>query len=503
MITPELMTESVPAAIVYSIKPLLAVLIPAIAGLLILITGESRRNLREFWTILAASLNFTLILSLLPQALNNQTVICHIASVAANLDFQLRVDSLGIFFALISSGLWIVTSFYSIGFMRAGGYQQQTRYFFCFALIISAAIGIAFSGDLFSLFIFYEILTVSTYPLVVHKETAEAVASGRKYLIYTLSGGALILLAISLTYWHAGSVSFVPGGFLPDMTSGLFYAIFAAFILGFGVKAGLMPMHEWLPSAMVAPTPVSALLHAVAVVKAGVFGILRVLWYVFGPERLQTSGANLIMLYFVGVTVLVAALLALVENNLKRRLAFSTINSLALIILGAALLTESSIVGSMLHLVNHALMKITLFFVAGAIYTQTHKEKVSELSGIGRQMPLTMACFAAASFGLAGLPPFCGFVSKWYLCLGSIESGHLLFLGLILCSALLDIAIFFPIVYRAFFLPPAGEQHIKEAPKLILVPTIFCALLTVVMGIYPNALGRFWDLAKTTMMLLI
>ncbi|MFC1524858.1 monovalent cation/H+ antiporter subunit D family protein [Planctomycetota bacterium] len=486
---------------VYSIKPLLAILVSITAGILILLTGEKYRNLRETWTIMAAIAKLILISSLLPLVLAGQNIICTIATLAPNLAIQLKVDSLGLGFGILASGLWLATSFYSIGYMRTSTSPQQTRYFFCFAMALAATIGIAFAANLFTLFIFYEMLTIATYPLVAHKETPEAIKAGRKYLIYTLTAASLIMLGMGLTYWLTGTLDFKSGGFLSgELSKGILYFLFAAFIIGFGTKAAIMPLHEWLPSAMVAPTPVSALLHAVAVVKAGVFGCLRIIWYVFGPERLQELGLGSVLLYVVAATVIISALLALVQDHLKRRLAFSTINSLALIILGAALLSPSASTGSILHLINHACMKITLFFVAGAIYVRTHKENISQLSGIGRQMPLTMACFAIGAFGLAGIPPVCGFVSKWYLCLGALEAKQLIFLGIIMISALLDIAIFFPIIYQAFFNPTNSQEKttIKEAPFLILAPIVFCAMFSIILGLAPNTFARFLDLAQMT-----
>ncbi len=486
---------------VYSIKPLLAIIVSITAGILILLTGEKYRNLRETWTIIAAIAKLIIISSLLPLVLAGQNIICTIVTLAPNLAIQLKVDSFGLCFGLLSSGLWLATSFYSIGYVRSLKSHQQTRYFFCFAMALSATIGIAFAANLFTFFIFYEMLTIATYPLVAHKETPEAIKAGRKYLIYTLTAGTLIMFGMGVTYWLTGTLDFVAGGFIPaTLSKNIVYLLFAVFIIGFGTKAAIMPLHEWLPSAMVAPTPVSALLHAVAVVKAGVFGCLRVIWYVFGPQQLQDLGLGFILLCIVAATVIISALLALVQDNLKRRLAFSTINSLALIILGATLLSPSASVGSILHLINHACMKITLFFVAGAIYVKTHKQNISELAGIGRQMPLTMACFAIGAFGLAGIPPVCGFVSKWYLCLGALEAKQLFFFGVILVSALLDIAIFFPIIYQAFFGQSNYQEKttIKEAPTLMLAPIVFCAMFSIMLGLAPNTFVRFFDLAQMT-----
>jgi multicomponent Na+:H+ antiporter subunit D len=495
-----------------SFKPLGAVLISLTATILILLTGERRRNLREFWSITAAIGKFLLVFSMIPYILQGNILEYSIISIAPGLKLQFKVDSLGLFFALVASGLWVVTSFYSIGYIRGTKSGEQTRYFACFALVLSATMGIAFAANLLTLFIFYEILSLSTYPLVVHKQTDEAIKAGRKYLVYILGVSALLLVAIALTYRLTGTVDFTPGGFMSEhlnLGKGMLGLLFACFIIGFGTKAAIMPFHEWLPTAMVAPTPVSALLHAVAVVKAGVFGIFRIVLYVFGPKLLLDTGWSMVVAYLVSCTIIISAMIALAQDNLKRRLAFSTINSLSLIILGVVLLSESAVTGGILHLANHAFMKITLFFCAGAIYVKTHKVNISELDGIGRQMPWTMAAFTIAAFGLAGLPPICGFISKWYLALGAItaparmdeviRSGgkEQIFLAVILVSALLDIAIFFPIIYRAFF---KGNNAIKkdEASLMLVLPLVICAAMTVTLGIAPNAFMNFFQLATDT-----
>ncbi|MBW1856911.1 MAG: monovalent cation/H+ antiporter subunit D family protein, partial [Deltaproteobacteria bacterium] len=263
-------------------------------------------------------------------------------------------------------------------------------------------------------------------------------------------------------------------------------------------KAALMPMHEWLPTAMVAPTPVSALLHAVAVVKAGVFGCLRIILYVFGPALLHELDLWIILAYFAAFTVIVSGMYALAQDNLKRRLAFSTINNLSIIVMGAALLSPSSITGAIFHIGSHGFMKITLFFVAGAIYVKTHKENISELDGLGRQMPLTFGAFAVCAMGVAGTPPVCGFISKWYLALGAIEAKEVVFLFVLLISALLDIAYFFPIIYNAFFKIPEEDinPHFDEAPMRMVVPLMITAIISLILGIFPNAFFNFFNLAS-------
>lgn len=484
---------------IVTIRPFLAVLVTLITAALILFTGEKNRNLREFWTVLASLIKFGIVLSMVPFLLDGKILEYTIISLVPGVSLQFRVDPFGMLFGVLASALWIATSVYSIGYVRGLNEHGQTRYFFSFALCLSATMGIAFAGNLLTLFIFYEILTVSTYPLVVHKETKEAIMGGRKYLTYTLTAGVAILFAIIFVYTLTGTLDFKPGGFLlghGSPTTIIF--LFVVLILGFGVKAALMPMHEWLPTAMVAPTPVSALLHAVAVVKAGVFGCLRIILYVFGPQLLHSLDLWLILAYFASFTVIVSGLYALAQDNLKRRLAFSTINNLAIIIMGAALLTPSAIIGSIFHMAGHGFMKITLFFAAGSIYVKTHKENVSELDGLGRQMPLTFGAFAIGAMGVAGIPPICGFISKWFLAMGSLEAKEIVFLFVLLISALLDAAYFFPIIYNAFFKAPkeAINPLLDEAPMRMLVPLVITAIISFILGIFPNAFFNFFAIAS-------
>jgi len=484
---------------VESIRPLLAVLVTVVGALLILFTGERSRNLREFWTIAASILKFAIVISMVPFVLKGRILEYTIITLTEGVSFQLRVDQFGLFFGVLASALWIATSVYSIGYVRGLNEHAQTRYFFNFAVCLSATMGIAFAGNLLTLFMFYEVLTVATYPLVAHKETEDAIMGGRKYLAYTLTAGVVILFAIIFTYTLTGTLDFKPGGFLSGHgSSATLILLFALLILGFGVKAALMPMHEWLPTAMIAPTPVSALLHAVAVVKAGVFGCLRIILYVFGPELLHGLDLWLIVAYFASFTVLVSGMYALAQDNLKRRLAFSTINNLAIIVMGASLLTPSAITGSIFHMGSHGFMKITLFFVAGAIYVKTHKENISELDGLGRQMPLTMGAFAIGAMGIAGTPPICGFISKWYLAMGSLEAKEVFFLLVLLISALMDVAYFFPIIFNSFFKSPKEDinPHFDEAPMKMVVPLVITAIVSLILGIFPNAFFNFFNIAS-------
>ena len=484
----------------FSVIPLLAVLTPAVGALLIACTGERRANLREVCSVAAGVLLFALTASMIPDVLAGRTPEIVLFKILPGMDFAFRVDAFGLLFASGASLLWILTSFYSIGYMRSLREHAQTRYFACFALALSATIGVAFSANLFTLFLFYEVLTLVTYPLVGHKETTEARAGARKYVIYLLGAAKVLLLAaIILTYNVAGTLDFRSGGILPEVLLNeqpvLLLMIFVLFLFGFA-KNAVMPLHSWLPAAMVAPTPVSALLHAVAVVKTGVFSTLRVFLFVFGPDAMRELGADQVALGAASVTILVASLLAIGQDNLKARLAFSTVSQLSYIILGAALLNASGVLGGVAHITNHAVSKITLFLCAGSIYASTRRTEISQLSGLARRMPWTMAAFTLASLSIVGIPLTSGFVSKWYLALGTLESQNLVLLGVILLSSLLSAAYLGPIVYKAYFEeePPTHEE-VREVPWMV-APLAVSAAASLLLGLYP---GPILELAGRTL----
>lgn len=474
--------------------PLLAILVSVVGALLIAGTGERRANLRESWSIAAGVLQLAFVVSMIPDVLANRTPELVLFRILPGIELALRVDAFGLLFALGASVLWIVTSFYSIGYMRSLKEHAQTRYFACFALALSATMGVAFSANLFTLLLFYEALTLATYPLVAHKETPEARAGARKYVIYLLGAAKLLLLtAIILTYNLAGTLEFRQGGILPASQLAahpmLLSVVFALFLFGLA-KNAVMPLHSWLPAAMVAPTPVSALLHAVAVVKTGVFATLRIFLFVFGADAMRYLGADTLALVAASVTILAGSLLALGQDNLKARLAFSTVSQLSYIVLGAALLTVGGLLGSIAHITNHAVSKITLFLCAGSIYVSTHKTEVSQMSGLARQMPWTMAAFALASLSLVGIPPSSGFVSKWYLAVGSMERGSASVLGVLLVSSLLNAAYLGPVVYKAYFeAPDVGQAAVREVP-LMVVPLMLSALASLFLGMYPEPVLR-------------
>ncbi|WP_200530537.1 cation:proton antiporter [Halorubrum sp. LN27] len=453
------------------LRPLLAVLVSFVAAFFIVASYRSP-NVREGWTIAAAVAKFAIVASMLPAVLDGAVFEWSLGAFLPGIEFVLRADALGMLFAFLASGLWIVTSFYSIGYMRGNDETNQTRYFAAFAVSLSATMGIAFAGNLVTIFVFYEILSIATYPLVAHDETDEARAAGRKYLAYTMFGGGVLVLAgTALVYLIAGNVSFTAGGIqeLANADPGLAMLAFFLLAIGFGVKAGIMPLHQWLPEAMVAPTPVSGLLHAVAVVKSGAFGVSRVVLDVFGPELVFDLSlpfgfsAGLVLSTIGAITLTAASIIALRKDHLKQRLAYSTVSQLSYIILGLGLFGWYGLVGALLHIPAHAFMKLTLFFCAGNLHVSTHTDYISEMAGIGKRMPLTMGAFTVASLGMAGIPLLAGFVSKYYMLIGGVRMGAELtpvayyLVGALLLSGVLNIAYFWPVIYTAFF--EAEDAH--------------------------------------------
>ncbi len=480
---------------VVSIVPLLAVAVAAAGGLMVLALGR-QPNLREGVSLLAGAVQFILVMSMAPVVWAGGVVKYQLVELLPGVTLSFRVDGPGLLFGGVASFLWMVTTVYSMGYMRTLEEHAQTRFFACFALSLSAALGVAFSGSLFTLFLFYEVLTFVTYPLVIHHQTAAAFAGGRKYMVYLLGTSKTFLLAaLMLTYVVAGTLEFKPGGLFPAGADPvLLTVIFILFMAGL-TKAAIMPLHNWLPTAMIAPTPVSALLHAVAVVKVGVFSVVLVMVDVFGVALLGRLQVGIPTAFFVSVTILLASVIALTQDNLKLRLAYSTVSQLSYVILGVALLTPAGMVGSVMQIGVHAFAKITLFFCAGAIYVALHKTQVSELSGLARRMPWTMAAFTVGALSLIGVPPLAGFTSKWWLVVGSIEAQQPLLLFVLLSSTLLNAAYFLPILYKAYFEAPAGGESAvrQEAPWTMVVPLLLTAAVTVMLGLYSEP---FLTLAK-------
>ena len=476
---------------------LLATLAPLLgAGLVML--SRRRPNVREGCSLAAAGLLFATVVSLIPEIRAGKQLEFVVAELLPGLRIALRADAMSMIFAVSASFLWMVTVFYSAGYMRGLKEHAQTRFNACFALALFGAMGCAFADNLFTLYLFYEIVSICTYPLVAHHQDAEGYEGGKKYLVYlTATAKGLVLPAMILIYVLTGTLDFadnIQSGILPpDAPRGVVIALYACCILGFA-KNGIMPLHHWLPGAMVAPTPVSALLHAVAVVKVGVFSTTRVMLYVFGVDTMDALNLGLPTAYFVSFTILAGSVVALSKDNLKARLAYSTVSQLSYIVLGVALLTPAAIAGGLVHIANHAFAKITLFFCAGAIYVATHKKDISEMDGLGRAMPYTFGAFALASLSMIGAPPVGGFISKWYLLLGAMDAGSLGILLVLVTSTLLNAAYFAPVVYRAFFVKAPGgasSTKFKEAHPALVIPLSITAVISVVIGIYPDFFMKF------------
>ena len=467
----------------------LAPAIPAVGALLIGLTGRWP-NVRESVTMVTAGLLLFVVGSLLPQVLAGGRPELTLVEMMPGLPLRFEIEPLGMIFAGLAALLWPISSLYSIGYMRGNGETNQTLFYVCFALSLGAVMGIAFAGNLLTLFVFYELLTLSTYPLVTHKRSEDAMRAGRVYLgILLATSIGMLLLGIIWTWVLAGTTDFVPGGILAGRVSGpMVGVLLALYVFGIG-KAALMPFHGWLPAAMVAPTPVSALLHAVAVVKAGVFSVVKVVVYIFGLDLLRGEPSAAWLLYAAGFTTIAASLVALrilqQRGNLKRMLAYSTISQLAYVVLATAILAPLSVVGAALHIVAHAFGKITLFFAAGSIYTATHKTDISQLDGIGRRMPWTMGAFAIGSLTMIGLPPGAGFIGKWYILMGAFEARQMAAVAVLVGSTLLNAAYYIPIVYAAFRIDSDHDNH-GEAPWPIVVAVGSTAFLTVLFFFWPD-----------------
>ena len=441
------------------------VLLPLLGALLVVLTGRWS-NVRETVSLVASTWLFLEVLQFLPVVESGARPRAVAAAIIPEAPIAFEIEPLGMLFALVASFLWIVTTIYSIGYMRGHHESHQTRFYACFAIAIASAIGVAFAANLVTMFVFYEALTLSTYPLVTHSGTAEARRAGRTYLGILLGTSiGLQLFAIVWTWALAGTTEFRAGGILGDEADPLVTGLLVIlYVFGIG-KAAIMPFHRWLPAAMVAPTPVSALLHAVAVVKAGVFAVLKVMVYVVGTGRLSDTAAPDWLLAVAALTIILGSLVAMTRDNLKARLAYSTVSQLSYIVLGALLGTVWGVLGAALHIVMHAFGKITLFFCAGAVLVAHHRTEVSELGGLGRAMPITMGAFLVGSLSIVGIPLFGGMWSKWYLALGTIEAEQYVLLAVLMLSSLLSVAYLLPIPVRAFLQADARpEPGLREAP---------------------------------------
>ncbi|MFN3750297.1 MAG: complex I subunit 5 family protein [Thiobacillus sp.] len=472
--------------------PVAVVLSSLVPGLFIFFLAESRIRLRTTLNLAGAFAKLALIGVMLWGVLNDhEYVFTH--TVLPGLDLVLKADALAMLFVTLSAALWLFTTVYAIGYLE--GAPNRSRFFGFFSLCVTATVGVAMAGNLFTFFVFYELLTLATYPLVVHRGTEKALRAGHIYLAYTLGGGALLLIGTVWLYGLAGQVDFAPGGSLSALSpevAGQLQIIFLLLIAGVGVKAALVPLHGWLPLAMVAPAPVSALLHAVAVVKAGAFGIVRIVYEVYGIEFASFLDLLTPLAIAAAITIVWGSLRALFQDDLKKRLAYSTVSQVSYIALGVALFGPVGTIGGIVHLVHQGIMKITLFFCAGNYAETLGIHKVSEMDGVGRRMPWTTLAFTIGAFGMIGVPPLAGFISKWYLGLGALEAGMPWVLAVLAVSSLLNAAYFLPILHRAWFRePPATwpNEHIPlrrgwETAPLLLLPPLVTAAATLLAGLF-------------------
>ncbi len=479
-----------------SIAPALLIAVPVFVALLGA-ANMSRANVRDGVSIVGTILTLICTIVLYPATLRGENLDWVLLAPIEDIAIRLTVEPLGLLFATVAAVLWIPTTLYAIGYMRKNKEEHHTQFFFCFAVSIGATMGIALAGNLLTLFIFYEMLTLATYPLVTHKGTEDAQRGGRTYLSLLLTTSIGFLLpAIIITWGVTGTLDFKAGGILQGNLDPVYLPwLVALFAFGVG-KAALMPFHRWLPGAMVAPTPVSALLHAVAVVKAGVFTITKVVVYVIGVDFLAETGAGEAMMWVAAFTLTAASIIAMRQDNLKARLAYSTIGQLSYVVLGAMLAVAAGVYGAAMHIVMHAVGKITLFFCAGAIYVHTKKTKISELNGLGRKMPFTFGAFFVAALCIIGLPPLGGAWSKWFLITASFDTGHWIMAAVLIISSLLNIAYLLPIVANGFFRPSEDneKQGIDEAPLMMVIPLCVTASMCLLAFLFGDAIYSFVQL---------
>ena len=461
-----------------------------VPGLVIFFLADRRHRLRGALNLLGASLKLMLVAWLVFRVYQGTT--SRLAfELLPGIDLVLAADALSLLFASLSALLWFVTTVYAIGYLEES--PRPSRFFGFFSLCVTGAVGVAFAGNLITFLVFYEVLMLATWPLVIHRGTPEALRAGRLYLAYTLGGGAMVLAGVVWLSLLAGPKDFVAGGYLSAVAGAAPASLVAIFVLlvgGFGVKAALVPLHGWLPKAMVAPAPVSALLHAVAVVKAGVFGVVRVVNDVFGTVLMRELGLAMPLVIIALITIIYGSLQALRTDDIKRRLAFSTVSQLSYIVLGVALAGPLGVIGGLVHLVHQGITKITLFFCAGNFAETLGIHKISEMDGIGRRMPLTMLAFTIGALGMIGVPPLAGFVTKWYLGLGAVEADQGWVLGVLVLSGLLNAAYFLPPVIRGWMgsHPSPWDEQLREPGRfetrwMLLAPTLFTAALTVLVGL--------------------
>ena len=471
-----------------------AVFMPIICGALIPLLPFKSRNQRNLYAEITTILTSVLVLALL---FNRPDGVLTLIRFAGNLSISFRIDGLGTVFAGIVSALWPLATLYAFEYMEHEGHE---KYFFMFyEITYGITLGIAMADDILTMYCFYEMLTLVTLPLIMHTLTREAILASRTYLYFSLGGAAFAFIGTIFILVYGTTEEFVPGGVLSAASLGdktnILLLVYVICFIGFSVKAAMWPLGSWLPKAGVAPTPVTALLHAVAVVKAGAFAAIRVTYYSFGTEFLRGTWAQTVLLVLAIITIVYGCSRALKETHIKRRLAYSTMSNLSYILFGALLMSPVGLVGALAHMIGHAVTKICSFFCAGAIMHQTGKQYIHELDGMGRKMPWVFVTFTVSAFSLMGVPGFCAFVSKWYLAKAAVISTHPLApvgIAALLISALLTAIYMLSIVVRAFFpgkdFDYAAIEGYKDPGWQMLLPlTVFVIAMTV-MGLHSTPL---------------
>ncbi len=483
-----------------STAPVFAVLLPIAGAMLAPILGRTSRSARNVVLVVACAVTAALAFSFVPATMTGEIREAYLLRVTPQIWLHLRVDALGVLFGATVAGLWVLVLVYSLSHMADS--HRLNRFYAFLMLCLGCMMGVAYAGNLLTFLIFYELFSILTYPLIVHDETPAALAAGTKYIVYILIGGSLVLVGVVFTYFVAGDQTLTAGGLLGSETDvGVLRAIFWCFIAGFGVKAAIVPLHGWVPDAHpAAPAPFSAVLSGV-MVAAGTFGIARVVFQVFGIEILTHLGVMPYVAAFAAFTVFFAAVLAVSEDGIKRRLAYSTISQMGYVTLGIALLGAGAAVGALVHITNHAFMKGALFLCAGLLSKRAGIRSVSEMAGVARRMPWTMAAFSLASLGMIGTPPLAGFISKWYLGLGILDAGQPFYLAVLLGGSLIAAVYLLPIIYSAYFREPPSSSAERddtesEAPAGMLVPTIVASLMTLALGLAATVPGSPLSLAQ-------
>jgi multicomponent Na+:H+ antiporter subunit D len=478
--------------------PVWIVMFPMVMTVVIYYVEQHSESMRNALAIGTSVVTFLSVCLLYPIVMSGTIIQYSMFQLLPNLDISFRVDILSFSLAILASFVWMLVSIYSLDYMCKE--HGCNRYYPVLIITLASCMGIFMAGDLFTLFVFFELMSLISYVLVVHEETIEALRAGYKYLIMTIIGGLALFFGIIITFELGGSVSLGSGSTLISEPTNLAFFAFISFLIGFGMKAGMFPLHVWLPDAHpVAPSPASALLSGI-MLKTGAYGLLRVIFHVYGLEFMQETGWTLILAVVAVITILLGSAVAITQEDLKRRLAYSSVGQMGYILLGMSILTERALIGNIFHIFSHAFMKSTLFLAAGAIIQKTGKRNIKDLGGIGKQMPFTMFAFTLAALAMIGIPPFNGFLSKWTLALGAMDAGVPFFVLILLISSLLNGLYYLPIIISAFFGAEHGHEHahehvkISEAPYKMLIPIAILAVSCLLFGLLPSNLP--FDLSR-------